>query len=167
MLSEPVELCGALMQPIDKLTRSCKIFPSNYNGCHSLSAAPRNMNATWKGDILNWWPYLLNVRWIDYREGSPMTRIVLTALVLLDCVAFGTELFAQAGQTVNPVPITPPTLNTAPTTCQTSCDVQAMTCLNSCVPTAAATAASPGAAASSGACNLNCTTQQLVCKQRC
>jgi hypothetical protein len=125
------------------------------------------MNATWKGDILNWWPYLLNVRWIDYREGSPMTRIVLTALVLLDCVAFGTELFAQAGQTINPVPLTPPTLNTAPTTCQTSCDVQAMTCLNACVPTSAASAASPGTAASSGTCNLSCTTQQLVCKQRC
>jgi hypothetical protein len=62
-----------------------------------------------------------------------MTRIVLTALVLLDCVAFGTELFAQAGQTINPVPITPPTLNTATTTCQTNCDTQAMFCQNSCV----------------------------------
>ena len=96
-----------------------------------------------------------------------MTRIVLAALVLLNCAAFGTEVFAQAGQTVNPVPITPPTLNTTTTTCQTSCDVQAMSCLNSCVPATAATAASPGAAPSSGACNLGCTTQQLVCKQRC
>jgi hypothetical protein len=61
-----------------------------------------------------------------------MTRIVLTALVLLDCVAFGTELFAQAGQTINPVPITPPTLNTATTTCQTNCDTQAMFCQNLC-----------------------------------
>ena len=96
-----------------------------------------------------------------------MTRIVLAALVLLNCAAFGTEVFAQASQTVNPVPITPPTLNTITTTCQTSCDVQAMTCLNSCVPTSTATAASPGAATSSGTCNLGCTTQQLVCKQRC
>jgi hypothetical protein len=94
-----------------------------------------------------------------------MTRIVLTALVLLDCVAFGTELFAQAGQTINPVPITPPTLNTATTTCQTNCDTQAMFCQNSCV--LASPAANPAAPASSGACNLNCTTQQLVCQQRC
>jgi hypothetical protein len=96
-----------------------------------------------------------------------MTRIVLTALVLLDCVAFGTELFAQAGQTINPVPITPPTLNTATTTCQTNCDTQAMFCQNSCVPTTSAAATTPAAATGASACNLSCTTQQLVCKQRC
>jgi hypothetical protein len=96
-----------------------------------------------------------------------MTRFVLAAFVLLSCAAFATELSAQAGQVINPVPLTPPSVNTATSTCQTGCDVQAMTCLNSCVPTAAAPAASPGAAASSGTCNLNCTTQQLVCKQRC
>ena len=107
------------------------------------------------------------VRWVDYRERNPMTRIVLTALVLLDCVAFGTEVFAQAGQTINPVPITPPTLNTATTTCQTNCDTQAMTCQNSCVPTIASTITNPAAPTSAGACNLACTTQQLVCKQRC
>jgi hypothetical protein len=96
-----------------------------------------------------------------------MTRVVLAALVLLSCAAFATELSAQSGQTINPVPLTPPSVNTATSTCQTSCDVQAMTCLNSCVPASTATAASPGAATSSGACNLSCTTQQLVCKQRC
>jgi hypothetical protein len=31
-----------------------------------------------------------------------MRRIVLAALVLLNCASFGTELFAQANQTVNP-----------------------------------------------------------------
>jgi len=41
-----------------------------------------------------------------------MTRIVLAALVVLNCVAFATVVFAQANQTVNPVPITPPTINT-------------------------------------------------------
>src|SRR5262245_66095831 len=97
-----------------------------------------------------------------------MTRFVLAALVLLSCAVFATELSAQSGQVTNPVPLTPPSVNTAITTCQTTCDVQAMTCLNSCVPTSTATAASPGAATSTaGACNLNCTTQQLVCKQRC
>jgi hypothetical protein len=96
-----------------------------------------------------------------------MTRFVLAALVLLNCTVFATELSAQAGQVINPVPLTPPSVNTATSTCQTSCDMQAMTCLNGCVPTSTATAVSPGAVASSGTCNLNCTTQQLVCKQRC
>jgi hypothetical protein len=41
-----------------------------------------------------------------------------------------------------------------------------MNCQNSCIPTTAAVAANPAAAGSS-ACNLSCTTQQLVCKQRC
>ena len=92
-----------------------------------------------------------------------MTRFVLAALVLLSCAVFATELSAQSGQVTNPVPLTPPSVNTTITTCQTTCDVQ-----NSCVPTSTATAASPGAATSSaGACNLSCTTQQLVCKQRC
>src|SRR6266481_522566 len=99
---------------------------------------------------------------------SLMRRIVLAALVLLNCAAFGTELFAQANQTVNPVPITPPTLNTTTTTCQTTCDTQAMLCLNTCVSTAAApTTTTLAAPSSAGACNLSCTTQQLVCKQRC
>jgi hypothetical protein len=96
-----------------------------------------------------------------------MTRIVLAALVLLNCTTFASEVFAQAGQTVNPVPITPPTINTTTLTCQINCDTQAMNCQNSCVPTTAAVTANPAAGAGSGACNLSCTTQQLVCKQRC
>jgi hypothetical protein len=91
-----------------------------------------------------------------------MTRIVLAALVLLNCT---TELFAQASQTVTPVPITPPSLNTTTLTCQINCDTQAMNCQNSCVPTTAAAANAP--AAPSGSCNLSCSSQQLVCKQRC
>jgi hypothetical protein len=97
-----------------------------------------------------------------------MTRIVLAALVLLNCAAFGTEVFAQAGQTINPVPLTPPSVNTTTTTCQINCDTQAMNCQNSCIPTTSATVASPLApAGSSTACRLSCTSQQLVCKQRC
>jgi hypothetical protein len=93
-----------------------------------------------------------------------MTRIVLAALVLLNCAAFGTEVFAQAGQTVNPVPITPPTLNLTTTTCQINCDTLAMNCQGACISSAPVVAAPAG---SSAACNLGCTTQQLVCKQRC
>jgi hypothetical protein len=98
-----------------------------------------------------------------------MRRIVLVAVVLLSCASFGTELFAQANQTVNPVPITPPTLNTTTTTCQINCDTQAMFCLNNCVPiTGSAAQANPTVPAGvTGTCNLSCTTQQLVCKQRC
>ncbi len=112
-------------------------------------------------------------RGIWAERGSPMTRIVLAALALLICATFGSEVFAQAGQTINPVPLTPPSINTTATTCRINCDTQAMTCQNTCVPTAAApttttTLAAPLAAPSSaGACNLSCTTQQLVCKQRC
>jgi hypothetical protein len=97
-----------------------------------------------------------------------MRRILLTAVLLLSCTSFGTELFAQAGQTINPVPITPPTLNTTTTTCQINCDTQAMFCQNNCVPATGSTAANPLAPAGvTATCHLSCTTQQLVCKQRC
>jgi len=101
-----------------------------------------------------------------------MTRIVLAALVVFGFAAFTTEVFAQAGQTVNPVPITPPTLNTTTLTCQINCDTLAMTCQNSCIPTtaaaaAAATSTTPSSTSAAGACALSCTSQQLVCKQRC
>ena len=96
-----------------------------------------------------------------------MTRIVLAALVVFGLAACATEVFAQAGQTVNPVPITPPTLNTTTLTCQINCDTLAMTCQNSCIPTTAAAAANSAAPPSAGACALSCTSQQLVCKQRC
>ena len=103
----------------------------------------------------------------NIKRGNLMTRIVLAALVLLNCTAVATELFAQANQVINPVPLTPPTVNTTTTTCQINCDTQAMNCQNSCIPTSAAVATNPAASTSTGACNLSCTTQQLVCKQRC
>jgi hypothetical protein len=97
-----------------------------------------------------------------------MRRMVLMAVVLLNCASFGTELFAQAGQTVNPVPITPPSVNTATTTCQINCDTQAMFCQNSCVPTTGTVVVNPALpAGATSTCTLSCTTQQLVCKQRC
>ena len=99
-----------------------------------------------------------------------MRRLALVVAILLNCASFGTELFAQAGQTVIPVPITPPLLQTAPLTCQINCDTLAMTCQNSCIPTTAAAAATPttpSSTSAAGACALSCTSQQLVCKQRC
>ena len=96
-----------------------------------------------------------------------MKRVVPGALVLVSFVAFATELFAQANQTVTPVPLTPPPINTTTTTCQVNCVTQAMICQNACIPTTAAAQANPAGTASTGACNLSCTSQQLVCKQRC
>ena len=62
-----------------------------------------------------------------------MTRMALAALALLSSAVFATEVAAQANQTINPVPLTPPTLNLTTTTCQTTCDTQAMLCQNTCV----------------------------------
>ena len=103
----------------------------------------------------------------NVKRGRLMTRIMLAVLVLLNCTAFATEVFAQSNQVTNPVPLTPPTVNTTTTTCQVNCDTQAMNCQNSCIPTTAAVTANPAASTGSSACNLSCTTQQLVCKQRC
>lgn len=92
-----------------------------------------------------------------------MKRVAVISLVFLNCTCFGTELFAQSGQTVTPVPITPPSLQTTTLTCQVNCDTAAMNCMNSCIPTAV----TPGGAAGNPSCNLSCSTSQLVCKQRC
>jgi hypothetical protein len=97
-----------------------------------------------------------------------MSKLVaLVGIVLLSWSSFETELFAQSNQTVTPVPIIPPTLNTNTLTCQINCDTIAMNCQNSCTPTTAAAAAAGGLAVGSASCNLTCSTQQLVCKQRC
>jgi hypothetical protein len=43
-----------------------------------------------------------------------------------------------------------------------------MFCQNNCVPATGSTAANPLAPAGvTATCHLSCTTQQLVCKQRC
>jgi hypothetical protein len=96
-----------------------------------------------------------------------MTRIVVAALALLICATFGTEAFAQASQTVNPVPLTPPSINTTTTTCQINCDTQAMTCQGTCSAAVAAGTVNLLAPTFGNTCTFNCTNQQLVCKQRC
>jgi hypothetical protein len=80
--------------------------------------------------------------------------------------AFGTERVRLA-QTQNIPP--PPPVQLLPqtsiaNTCTLGCDTAAMGCLNTCVPIGPATSTSSGASAQ---CNLACTSQQLVCKQRC
>jgi hypothetical protein len=95
----------------------------------------------------------------------------LTAtLILVTCASFGSELLAQSSQTVNPVPITPPSLNTTTLSCQINCDTQAMNCMNNCIPTTGLSINSAGAvgsATTNPSCNNACSTQQLVYKQQC
>jgi hypothetical protein len=93
--------------------------------------------------------------------------VALVGIAVLSWALSGAALFAQSNQTVTPVPIIPPTLNTTTLTCQINCDTVAMNCQNSCTPTTAAAAAAGGLAVGSASCNLTCSTQQLVCKQRC
>ena len=92
-----------------------------------------------------------------------MTRSMIGLIALLTCALFGTELFAQAGQTVTPSPQRAPSIDTASFTCRINCDTQSMNCQNSC-PSGLLAAANPGSQAN---CTLGCSNQQLVCKQRC
>jgi hypothetical protein len=100
-----------------------------------------------------------------------MTKpILFVGVALLICASFEPELFAQSNQTVNPVPITPPSLNTTTLTCQINCDTQAMNCMNNCIPIGGLTVNSAGAVSSpvvNPSCNSTCSSQQLVCKQQC
>jgi hypothetical protein len=97
--------------------------------------------------------------------GLIMTRIALACVVAaVGCASFGTEPFAQSGQTVNPVPLTRPSINTNTSQCQINCDTQAMNCMNSCVGAPVSPTAPAGITSS---CNLSCSTSQLNCKQRC
>jgi hypothetical protein len=70
---------------------------------------------------------------------------------------------AAFGQTQN-IPPPPPVVllpqQSATTTCTLGCDSAAMFCLNTCVSASPTTPSNPQ-------CNLNCTSSQLVCKQRC
>jgi hypothetical protein len=100
-----------------------------------------------------------------------MTKpILFVGVAFLTCASFEPELFAQSNQTVTPVPITPPSLNTTTLTCQINCDTQAMNCLNTCIPTGGLTVGAGGAVNSPAvnpSCNATCTSLQLVCKQQC
>jgi hypothetical protein len=98
-------------------------------------------------------------------------KLLLGLCVLLivfgSSATFGAERMrlAQAGQTVTPVPAPPPSLNLATTSCQISCDSSAMSCMNNCgFVTGAQAAAAPDFRAQ---CSLGCSSQQMVCKQRC
>lgn len=84
------------------------------------------------------------------------------------CIALAVVASSDAlGQQVAPIPVAPTPLISSQTStaCLVSCDTQVMNCQNACVVVGPTTgAANP---AGTAPCNLNCTAQQLVCKQAC
>jgi hypothetical protein len=93
--------------------------------------------------------------------------VCILIITLGTSAAFGSERvhLAQAGQTVPPPPVRPPSLDQTTTSCQISCDSTAMNCMNNCgFITGAQAATAPDFRAQ---CSLSCSSQQLVCKQRC
>jgi hypothetical protein len=105
-------------------------------------------------------------------------RYVRQVCILLGLLAssgaFGADRIrlAQAVQVptqgqVQPIPLAPTPLLSSQTStaCLVSCDTQVMNCQNACVVVGPTTGvANP---AGNAPCNLNCTSQQLVCKQTC
>ena len=86
-------------------------------------------------------------------------------IVVLGTSALAAERIhlAQAGQTVAPPPVRPPSLDQTTTSCQINCDASAMNCMNNCgLITGAQAAAAPDFRAQ---CSLSCSSQPLVCKQ--
>ena len=94
-------------------------------------------------------------------------RYVLQVCILL-ILAGNSPTQAQQSSTgvVQPSPLTPTPLisSQASTACLVGCDTQAMNCQNTCVVIGSSATPNPSPAAT---CNLNCTSQQLVCKQVC
>ena len=87
--------------------------------------------------------------------------ILLTVLGTSAALGADRIRLAQSSQTAPALP--PPQLlpqATAAGTCAITCDSVAMRCLNTCVGLSPASSANPQ-------CSLSCTTQQLICKQRC
>jgi hypothetical protein len=93
--------------------------------------------------------------------------VCILLVTLGTSAAFGAEhvRLAQAGQTVAPPPVRAPSIDQSTTSCQITCDSSAMNCMNNCgFVTGAQAAANPDFRAQ---CSLSCSSQQLVCKQRC
>jgi hypothetical protein len=93
-----------------------------------------------------------------------MKHIGVGILLVMLCTSAGFEAehvhLAQAGQTVLPPPIRPPSVDQTTTSCQISCDSSVMNCMNNCgLITGAQAAAAPDFRAQ---CSLSCSSQQLV-----
>ena len=89
-------------------------------------------------------------------------QLSILLAVLGTSAAFGADRIRLA-QTQTAPALPPPQLlpqATAAGTCAITRDSVAMNCLNTCVGLGPASPANPQ-------CSLSCTTQQLICKQRC
>jgi hypothetical protein len=102
-------------------------------------------------------------------------RYVLQISILLAAFAGSTAFAAdriRLAQVITPGQVQPVPLTRTPlissqtsTACLVGCDTQLMNCQNACVVVGPATG-TPNPAGNAP-CSLNCTTQQLVCKQTC
>ena len=102
-----------------------------------------------------------------------MRRILQVALLLIFCGSAVEPSLAQVQITPTPLTTTPLIAGPNTTACANSCDIAAMSCQSSCLvvgptvipnPAGGATASTPTINPS---CTLNCSSQQLVCKQAC
>ena len=91
-----------------------------------------------------------------------LLQLSILLVALGTTAAFGADPIRLA-QTQTAPALPPPQLlpqSVAAGTCAITCDSAAMNCLNTCVGLGPASPANPQ-------CSLSCTTQQLICKQRC
>jgi hypothetical protein len=86
-------------------------------------------------------------------------QLSILLAVLGTSAAFGADR-SRLAQTQTASALPPPQLLPQAGTCAITCDSVAMNCLNTCVGLGPASPANPQ-------CSLSCTTQQLICKQRC
>ena len=91
-----------------------------------------------------------------------LLQLSILLVALGTSAAFGADPIRRAQPETAPALPPPPPLPqaTAAGTCPITCDSVAMNCLNTCVGLGPASPANPQ-------CSLSCTTQQLICKQRC
>jgi hypothetical protein len=101
------------------------------------------------------------------RLAPQVAPIPVAPVLAADRIRLAQAVQAPTQGQVQPIPLTPTPLlsSQTATACLVSCDTQVMNCQNACVVAGPTTGGvNP---AGNAPCNLNCTTQQLVCKQTC
>ena len=104
-----------------------------------------------------------------------MRSILQFGFLLMLCSSAAQVSVAQVQITPTPLTQTPLIAGPNSTACSNSCDIGAMSCQNSCLvvgPVVTPNVAlgglvSPTPGAINPSCTLNCSSQQLVCKQAC
>jgi hypothetical protein len=134
-------------------------------GVGALTTQPRRTVAAWRLGVHEESENEVSLPGNGLVEAFMRYALQLSILVLVlggsAAVAADRIRLAQSSQTVAPLP--PPQRfpqSSFAGTVAITCDSAAMSCLNTCVALSPTTPANPQ-------CSLTCTTQQLVCKQRC